>query len=131
MLPLRDQVAWLFLLAVPVACVSWTITHEEVFREIREYCQERSKTCRRLYRRKFFYILTCEYCLSHYVTAAAILATGFQMLVEGWRGYLISGFAVVWIANFYMSLFGRLRLGIKSERLEIAQVEKEVATADR
>jgi hypothetical protein len=28
---LGDQLAWLMILSIPVACVSWTITHEEVF----------------------------------------------------------------------------------------------------
>ena len=37
------QALWLFLLAIPVACVSWTVTHEEVFREPREYCSNRCK----------------------------------------------------------------------------------------
>ena len=37
------QILWLFLLALPIACVAWTVTHEEVFREPREYCVERSK----------------------------------------------------------------------------------------
>jgi len=30
---LLEQTGWLFLLAIPVASISWTITHEEVFRE--------------------------------------------------------------------------------------------------
>jgi hypothetical protein len=46
--------------------------------------------------------------------------------MPGWRGYLISGFALVWIANIYMSIFARLRLDIKRERVEISAVEKEV-----
>jgi hypothetical protein len=27
------QVAVLFILAIPIACVAWTVTHEEIFRE--------------------------------------------------------------------------------------------------
>jgi hypothetical protein len=42
-----------------------------------------------------------------------------QMLYAGWRGYLISEFALVWVANLYMSVFNRLRLDIKSENLTI------------
>ena len=61
------QVLVLFVLAMPVACVAWTITHEEVFREARERCTANSKSCRQLYKRKFFYVFTCEYCFSHYV----------------------------------------------------------------
>lgn len=123
--PLGTQVAWLFVLALPIACVAWTVTHEEVFREPREYCVRRSKTCRRLLERKFFYLFTCEYCFSHYVTALAIWMTGFHLLVPDWRGYVLGGFALVWVANVYMSLFGRLRLDIREERLEIEMSELE------
>ncbi|HEX8499222.1 MAG TPA: hypothetical protein VF659_01430 [Pyrinomonadaceae bacterium] len=112
------QAATLFLLAIPVACAAWTVTHEEVFREPREFCVERSKNCRRWYERKFFYLFTCEYCFSHYVAAFFILITGFQFLYGGWRGYLLGWFALVWVANQYMSLYNRLRLDIKSERIE-------------
>ena len=30
---LSAQIVTLFLLAIPVACVAWTVTHEDVFRE--------------------------------------------------------------------------------------------------
>jgi hypothetical protein len=33
---------YLLILAIPVACVAWTLTHEEVLRESRQYCQEES-----------------------------------------------------------------------------------------
>jgi hypothetical protein len=112
------QVAALFVLAIPVACVAWTVTHEEVFREPREFCARRSESCRRWWQRKFFYLFTCEYCFSHYVTAFFLLVTRFHLLYDDWRGYLVGGFALVWVANQYMSLYGRLRLDIKSERLE-------------
>ena len=39
----------LVVLAVPIACVAWTVTHEEIFREPREYCAERSKNGRSLF----------------------------------------------------------------------------------
>ena len=121
------QLLYLVILAIPVACVAWTITHEEVFREAREYCQERSKTCEKLLQRKAFYVFTCEYCLSHWVALFFVLLTGFHLLLGDWRGVLIAFFAVVWIANIYMSAFGRLRLGIKSERKEIELREKVLA----
>jgi hypothetical protein len=121
--PLGGQILILIVLAIPVACISWTITHEEIFRETHEFCVERSQNCRRLYRRKFFFALACEYCLSHYVTAVLLAITRYQLLFDSWRGYLIAGFSLVWIANFYMAIFGRLRLEIKSQKLEIAQGE--------
>ena len=124
-MPLGLQIAWLFILAVPIACVAWTVTHEEVFREPRDYCAKRSETCRRLLERKFFYLFTCEYCFSHYVTVFFLFITRYKLLFDDWRGYLIAGFALVWIANQYMSLYGRLRLDIKRERVEIKQVENE------
>jgi hypothetical protein len=117
------QIVWLLVLAIPIACIAWTVTHEEVFREPREYCVKRSQACRRLVERKFFYLFTCEYCFSHYITAVFLVITRYKLLYTDWRGYLISGFALVWVANQYMSLFGRLRLDIKRERVEIEQVE--------
>ena len=113
----------LLLLAIPIACVAWTVTHEEVFREPREWCEQKSRTCRGLFARKMFYLFTCEYCFSHYVTAFFLILTHFTLLMPGWRGYVIAEFALVWVANIWMSLFGRLRLDIKQERVEIAQEE--------
>ena len=69
---LAHQFALLLLVAVPVACASWTVTHEEVFREPREFCKDKSLTARKLPLRKFFYLFTCEYCFSHYVSAFAL-----------------------------------------------------------
>jgi hypothetical protein len=122
------QVAWLFVLAVPIASVAWTITHEEVFREPRDYCKRQSESERSLLRRKFFYLFTCEYCFSHYVALFFVAITRYQLLYHGWRGYLIGFFALVWIANQYMSLFGRLRLEIKHERVEIKAEQEKIET---
>ena len=109
--------------------MSWTVTHEEVFREPREWCERKSYSSRRLMQRKFFYLFTCEYCFSHYVTIAVLALTHFTLLVPDWRGYLLSGLSLVWIANLYMSLFGRLRLDIRRERLEIAVKEPATTSA--
>jgi hypothetical protein len=118
----------LLLLAMPVATATWTVTHEEIFREAREYCGDQSRDATSVVRRKFFYVFTCEYCLSHYVAAAFVALTGFQLLLHDWRGYLLAFLATVGVANVYMSHFGRLRIGIKAERLEVAVKEQEVAT---
>ncbi|MCP9750054.1 hypothetical protein EGI32_03605 [Ferruginibacter sp. HRS2-29] len=126
---MTKQVADLFLLALPIACIAWTVTHEEIFREPREFCVKKSKDCRNVLQRKFFYVFTCEYCFSHYVTLAFLFISGYHLLFEDWRGYLIGGFALVWIANIYMSLFGLVRVGMKREKMEadIKEVElKEV-----
>ena len=128
---LGSQVVALFVLALPIACIAWTITHEEVFREPREYCAEKSQSCRSLAKRKFFYLFTCEYCFSHYVTIAFLLLTGYKLLYADWRGYLVGGFALVWVANLYMSLFGRLRLDIKREHVEIKQQQNEIESSEQ
>lgn len=115
--PLVQQIIWLFVLAIPIACVAWTVTHEEIFRELRDYCTERSQNCGTLAQRKFYYLFTCEYCFSHYVSAVFIFITGYKLLFEDWRGFLISFFALVFVANVYMTLFGYLRQSLKTERI--------------
>ena len=123
---LQTQITWLFILAIPIACIAWTVTHEEVFSEIREYCKTKSENCKTLIARKFFYLFTCEYCFSHYVTILILLLTGYKLLLDDWRGYIVSGFSLVWIANIYMSLFGRLRIDIKKENI-ITKIEEQKA----
>jgi hypothetical protein len=124
---LAAQLVWLFVLAGPVACLAWTVTHEELFADFHDWCLRRSRHSRRLYSRKFFYAFTCEYCFSHYVAALAIALTGFRLLMDAWQGLLIAWLAVVWVANVYMSLFVRLRLDIKRERVEINVEEQRAA----
>ena len=125
-LSLSQQIIYLFILALPIACVAWTVTHEEVFREPREYCQTRSEKGKTLLERKLFYLFTCEYCFSHYVVLIFLFITKYQLLYTGWRGYLIAFFALVWIANVYMSLFGFIRVGMKSERIDAKLKEVEL-----
>ncbi len=126
---LQMEIIWLIVLAIPIACVAWTVTHEEVFREPREYCVKRSLNDTTLLKRKFFYLFTCEYCFSHYVTIFFIFLTDYKLLLDDWRGYLIAGFSLVWIANFYMNLFGLIRIDIKKDKTEIAAVEKSIEIA--
>jgi hypothetical protein len=122
---LQQQLIYLFVLAIPVACIAWTFTHEEVFREIHEYCVEKSKSCKTVLQRKFFYLFTCEYCFSHYVTALMLIITQYTLLYTNWRGYVIAGFSIVWIANVYMSLYVLIRMDIKKERAEAVIKEEE------
>ena len=125
-MPERLQLLWLFVLAAPVACIAWTVTHEEVLREFHEWCVKKSKSSRTLVVRKFFYLFTCEYCFSHYVALGAVLLTGYRLLLPDWRGAVLAWFTLVWVANVYTSLFGRLRLDIKRERVEIKAEEQAV-----
>jgi hypothetical protein len=125
-IPLNLQIVYLFLLAIPIACIAWTVTHEEVFREPREYCVEKSQRCKKLLQRKFFYLFTCEYCFSHYVTIIFLIITRYHLIFPDWRGYLIGGFSLVWVANVYMSLFGRIRIDLKKDKLEAHLKEEEL-----
>src|ERR1044072_113258 len=128
--PLTLQLLELFMLAIPIACVAWTVTHEEVFREPREYCQRRSRAWVRWDQRKVFYLFTFEYCFSHYIAAIFLIVTRFKLLFADWRGYLIALFALVWVANQYMSISDRLRLDIKTERIE-GEIKEEVKETAR
>jgi len=119
----RTDLVTLVVLALPVAAIAWTVTHEELFREFHDYCVGRSERSTSLASRKFFYLFTCEYCFSHYVSAAVLVATRFKLLFDDWRGYFIAWLALVWVANHLISIYGRLRLGIRSERLEIGLKE--------
>jgi len=114
----------LFVLAIPIACITWTVTHEEVFKEIRAFCVKNSHAQKTLAARKFFYLFTCEYCFSHYIAIFILIITHYQLLFDGWRGYLIAGFSLVWIANMYMSLYRLLRVDIKLEDNEAKLKEK-------
>jgi len=119
------QLFWLFVLAIPIACISWTVTHEEIFREPHEWCVNRSKNGRSILSRKFFYLFTCEYCFSHYVTIAFLILCDYKLLLNDWRGYILAGFSLVFMANVYMSLFALLRQAIKKEKVVIEKIENE------
>ena len=119
-----DQLLWLFVLSIPIASISWTVTHEEIFKEPREFCVEKSQNCKYLYQRKFFYLFTCEYCFSHYVTLFFIIMTNYKLLLDNWFGYFIAEFSLVFMSNVYMSLFALLRQEIKKDKIEVSEIEK-------
>jgi len=109
---------------MPVACIAWTVKHEEVFREPRQYCRRECEQARSFIRRRFFYLFTCEYCFSHSVAAGVLLIVRYKLLYFDWRGYFVGFFALVWIANRYMSIYNRLRLDIQQEQVEIKADEQ-------
>ena len=113
----------LLLLALPVAWVAWTVTKEEVFREVREFCTDRSKNCRALATRKFFYLFTCEYCFSHWCALGFQAVFQFKLVFDDWRGYVVAYAGLVCVANAYMSLYQRLRVDIRKERATADKVE--------
>lgn len=128
---LSQQVTWLFLLAMPIACIAWSVTHEELFREPREHCVRKSTDSKTVVTRKFFYMLTCEYCFSHYITIVFLAISKYTLLIPDWRGYVISGFALVWVANIYMSVFGFIRVGMKKEGIETKLKQEELKECEK
>jgi hypothetical protein len=130
-MPLSQQIIWLFVLALPIASVAWTVTHEEVFREPREYCTRQSQNSRTLMCRKFFYLFTCEYCFSHWVAGVFLIITRYKLLYDDWRGYLIALFALVYVSNFYIGLFGHVKLEVRKDRAEIKAIEAQVEQVEK
>jgi hypothetical protein len=120
-----EQIFWIVILSMAVACITWTVTQEEIFREWREVCKDKSKTCGNILQRKFFYVFTCEYCFSHWVTLLILLLTGFRLLIDDWRGYILAFFLIPWIANQWMSLYRMLRVDIKHEDALAEKVKNE------
>ena len=114
-MPILTQIYWLVILSMVIACIAWTVTQEEIFGEWREICKDKSRSCRRLLQRKFFYVFTCEYCFSHWVTVLILILTSFRLLIDDWRGYVLAFFLLPWLANQWMSLYRRLRVNIKHE----------------
>jgi hypothetical protein len=55
-----------------------------------------------------------------------LIITHFTMIFDDWRGYLISGFSLVWIANIYMSLYIMVRTDIKKDKTIIKEKEQEL-----
>jgi hypothetical protein len=123
---ISTQIFWLVMLSIVVASIAWTVTQEEIFREPREFCAEKSENCKSILQRKFFYVFTCEYCFSHWVTVFILILTGFKLLIDDWRGYVLAFFALPWLANQWMSVYRRLRVGIKHENLQAKAVEEKL-----
>jgi hypothetical protein len=121
---ITTQIFWLVILSITVACIAWTVTQEEIFGEWREYCKDRCEDRDHILKRKFFYVFTCEYCFSHWTTLFILILTGFKLLIDDWRGYFLAFFVIPWLANQMMSIYRRLRVGIKHENLLAKKVEE-------
>jgi hypothetical protein len=57
------------------------------------------------------------------VTAAFLIITRYKLQFSDWRGYSITEFSLVLVANFYMGLYGRIRLDLRKERAEVTAEE--------
>ena len=118
------------LFVLPIDCALRGPRHARgaSFSRASRLVRRESRSARSPYSRKFFYVFTCEYYFSHYVTAFFLFITRYTLLFDDWRGYLISGFSLVWLANVYMSFFGRMRLEIREDRLAVDAEESRERT---
>jgi len=124
------QLYWLLILSLVVASIAWTVTQEAIFEEWREAAKKRSEdTTTNILARKFFYVWTCEYCFSHWVTILVLLVVQFRLLLDDWRGYALAFFVLPWLANQWMSLYRRLRVDIKKENAIAEQTIHETEDA--
>ena len=121
-----SQIYWIVILSMVIASIAWTVTQEEIFAEPREWCGKMSKEVESIFVRKFFYVWTCEYCFSPWVTIAILLITGFRLLLDDWRGFILAFFLLPWISNQWMSIYRRLRVAIKHEDALAKKVKTEI-----
>ena len=121
---ITTQIFWLAILSMVVASIAWTVTQEEIFREWREAFEKKSKAAKNILVKKFFYVFTCEYFFSHWVTILILILTEFRVLIDDWRGVILAFFILPWLANQWMSLYRRLRVDIKHEAALAEVVEK-------
>lgn len=119
------EVILLLILAIPVACITWTVTKEEIFRGLREFSELKMANSRSVVVKKFYYPITCEYCFSHYVVVLVLAFSRFTLIFSDWRGYVVAGFSLVWIANVYMNLFALIRVDLRKNRLVAEKIENE------
>jgi hypothetical protein len=121
-----QQIGFALLLGMPVASIVWTFTQEEIFRECRDslkaFQQHHSSS---LLCQKLAYMPLCPYCLSHYVAAVFVALLRFRMLADDWRGYVVSLFTLVLIANLYVTLYNLLRVNLRAAKAAADRVESE------
>jgi hypothetical protein len=49
----------------------------------------------------------------------------YKLFLNDYRGYILAGFSLVFLANVYMSLLALLRQAIKKEKVEIEKIESQ------
>src|SRR5437868_5249614 len=82
---LGTQVVWLFVMALAVASVAGTVTHEEVFRERREYGAKQGRKPPILPRRRSSYCLPCNSVFGPSVAAFFLRFPGTKFFFKTWR----------------------------------------------
>ncbi|HZH79253.1 MAG TPA: hypothetical protein VEY88_24745 [Archangium sp.] len=116
----------LFAVAAVVMGIAQTISKEQIFAPLRQRLGGKETF--------FGYLVSCPYCVSHYIAFALVPLTGtypIQVVVGGWVGWVLSWFLsailLTVIAAFYRVLFwfvdesqGLVRRRQRTEEEEIA-----------
>lgn len=124
-----DQIAFALILGIPAACLTWTVTQEEIFAGVRRtLAGYRSRHNASWWSRQIAYVPTCPYCFSHYVAGLLIALLNFKMLADDWRGYLISLFTLVFIANVYITVYHMFRAELRWKRALADRAETTAST---
>lgn len=113
----------LLVLALPVACVAWTITQTEIFRFPREAVKAWAKRKPESKARHLVsYLPTCYYCTSHYVAEFFLILSyvgGVKKLdwSNGWSsavvGFVLATFTLIMVANVYLTGFNIYRVVLR------------------
>jgi len=134
------MIATICLLALPVACVSWTIAEAEVSRSIRERIAKWANWHKDAdgkyppthgWKQKLAYLPTCYYCTSHYVALAFLHLHPFHTLTEDFRGYIISWFSVVGMTAIYCTSYNLLRVLLRWGKAKADSAGAMTATTDK
>jgi uncharacterized membrane protein len=116
----------LFTVSAVVMGIAQTISKEQIFAPLRKALGGKETFCG--------YLVSCPYCVSHYIAFALVPLTGtypIQVVVGGWLGWVLSWFLsailLTVIAAFYRVLFwfvdesqGLVRRRQRTEEEEIA-----------
>jgi hypothetical protein len=62
---------------------------------------------------------------------AFLFITQFHFLLDDWRGYLLAGFSIVWIANIYMGLYAMIRIDLKKGKIITQIAENKIEDEDQ
>ena len=112
------QFIYLFIMALPIQTAFRGPLHVRKCSVNQEIIVRKNQNNANLFLRNFFIYLLAKYCFSHYIALLFLIITRYHLLYNNWRGYIVSFFALVWIANIYMSLFGLVRVGMKKEGIK-------------
>jgi hypothetical protein len=84
------QVVWLFVLSIPIACIAWTVTQEEMFRELRDFCRKRCENEPRLVAPQILLSVHLRVLLQPLSALFFLLMTRYRLLLDDRRGTVFS-----------------------------------------